>query len=204
MGRACNEKGGDKRACKRECRDTIMSKRKGRKKELKQCKRACNEKGGDKRACKRECRDTIMSKTKGRNPLVKWALNGIAKFTSGAYSKYLDKLSEHTGKGAATQVTNADTLKLQGTSPSPLPVKGSIKNDKKENIEHMGGLLAVVGGGAFFLGIATMFVILRQKSRGASTQAGHDVDVAHVVNPLECPGKVVDRERRLSLLMQKV
>ena len=40
----------------------------------------------------------------GRNPLVKWALNGIAKFTSGAYSKYLDKLSEHTGKGAATQV----------------------------------------------------------------------------------------------------
>ena len=111
-------------------------------------------------------------------------------------------------------MTNADTLKSQGTPPSPLPVKESIKNDKKENIEqqsiknnkkeHMGGLLAVVGGGAFFLGIATMFVILRQKSRGASTQVGHDVDVAHVVNPLECPGKVVDRERRHSLLMQKV
>merc|ERR1711937_310167 len=127
--RACNEKGGDKRACKRECRDTIMSKTKGRKKELKQCKRVCNEKGGDKRSCKRECRNTIVSKTKGRNPLVKWALNGIAKFASGAYSKYLGKLSEHTGKGAATQMTNADTLKLQGTSPSPLPVKESIKND---------------------------------------------------------------------------
>ena len=103
--------------------------------------------------------------------------------------------------GTASISMQSLLLKIDDVDPEVELDPITIKNNKKE---HMGGLLAVVGGGAFFLGIATMFVILRQKSRGASTQVGHDVDVAHVVHPLECPGKVVDRERRHSLLMQKV
>merc|ERR1711937_843991 len=178
MGRACNEKGGDKRACKRECRDTIMSKRKGRKKGLKQCKRACNEKGGDKRACKRECKDKFMSERKSRKNeklnghwikvdkrTMKWSVDrGIPKHALAAPVTHNEEA--HEGVALAAQGTHEEEPQTHGPSPSPSPKSQNIQNTPKneENTDThvpLGGILATVvaGSAAFLLGIAMMYLV---------------------------------------------
>ena len=79
----------------------------------------------------------------------------------------------------------------------------------------LGGILATVvaGSAAFLLGIAMMYLVHRRvlhrgtpKPLGSESAMGMPItkDTVHVINPLDVSDTELNRERRLSLLMNKV